>query len=92
MQSFVDRCSKASCTSSVSTACGHCNKRLKADITFSIVKVNTLVDARARCGEMGNIQSALEEVTRHDVTLNVVTYSSIFKGYCDVNHVDKPWR
>jgi len=62
---------------------------INAGLQLSIVTFNTLVDACARCGEMGYVQGLLEEMDTQGIPPNVITYSAIIKGYCQENHVGR---
>jgi len=53
------------------------------------VTFNTLVDACARCGEMGKIQGILEEMSKQRISPNVITYSAIIKAYCQDSRVNE---
>lgn len=61
---------------------------LKAELTFSIVTYNTLVDACARNGDMDRITSLLHEMVTKGIEPNVITYSAIIKGYCQAGRMD----
>merc|ERR1719189_1070175 len=63
---------------------------MKAEsVQFSIVTYNALIDACARSGEMGRISPLLEEMAIAKIEPTVITYSTVIKGYCQVNCVDK---
>lgn len=63
---------------------------LKLD--FSIVTYNTLMDACARAGEMGYIPTLLQDMTKQKIEPNLITYSAILKGYCQVNRLDQAFE
>ena len=62
---------------------------LEVDVKFIIVTFNTLVDGCARCGEMGNVESILDGREKRQIAPDVITYSTIIKGYCEANHLDQ---
>jgi len=59
---------------------------------FSIVTYNCMVDACSRCGEVVRIPMLLEDMTKLQIEPNLITYSSILKGYCNENKIDKAFE
>merc|ERR1719191_946195 len=59
---------------------------------FSSVTYNTLIDACARCGEIGRAPTVLEDMVRQGVEPNLVSYSAVLKGYCQENKLDKAFE
>jgi pentatricopeptide repeat protein len=59
---------------------------------FSSVTYNTLIDACARCGEIGRAPTILEDMLRQGVEPNLVSYSAVLKGYCQENKLDKAFE
>merc|ERR1719433_2552099 len=57
-------------------------------IQFSITTYNALIDACARSCDMGRIQPLLEEMALQSIEPNIVTHSTIIKGYCQENRLD----
>jgi pentatricopeptide repeat protein len=58
-------------------------------LQFSITTYNTLIDVCARSGNMGCVEGFLEEMSTLKIEPNVITYSTILKGYCQENRLDK---
>jgi len=56
---------------------------------FSSVTYNTLVDVCARNGEIARAGALLEDMVKQGIEPNLVTYSTILKGYCQENRLDK---
>lgn len=65
---------------------------LAAKVQFSIVTYNTLVDACARCQQMVNAPALLEEMAQQGIQPNVITYSTVIKGYCQEYRLDKAFE
>jgi len=63
-----------------------------AEIQFSIVTYNALIDACARNQDMARVQPLLEDMHRQGIEPNVITYSTIVKGYCQENRIDKAFE
>lgn len=61
-------------------------------IQFSVVTFNTLIDASTRSGEMFRIQPLLQDMSKQGIEPNVITYSTILKGYCQENCLDKAFE
>mmetsp|Transcript_29286 Transcript_29286/g.77388 ORF Transcript_29286/g.77388 Transcript_29286/m.77388 type:complete len:1025 (+) Transcript_29286:162-3236(+) len=61
-------------------------------LQFSIVTFNTLIDACARSCEMGRIPALLEEMSKQGIEPNVITYSTVLKGYCTEHRLDKAFE
>jgi pentatricopeptide repeat protein len=58
-------------------------------VTFSIVTYNALVDACARCQQMTHVPGILEDMLKLGLQPNLITYSTIAKGYCQENKFDQ---
>jgi len=59
---------------------------------LSIVTYNSLIDACARSGEMHRVQPLLEGMSRHHIAPNVITYSTVIKGYCSADCLDDAFK
>lgn len=59
---------------------------------FTSVTYNTLIDACSRCGEVGRAPALLEEMVRCGITPNIVTYSAVLKGLCQLNQLDRAFE
>merc|ERR1719487_1413933 len=51
-----------------------------------------MINACARCGSMDRVPQLLEEMRRDHVELDVITYSTLIKGYCHAGDVDKAFK
>jgi len=83
---------------------GFCNERkfdrafalyeemLAEKIEISIVCFNVLVDTCVRSSEMGRIEGLLKAMTNQGIEPNVITYSTILKGYCLDGRLDKAFK
>jgi len=60
-----------------------------AKLTVSLAAYNTLIDACTRSGEMAQVPQLLESMASDGLEPNTVTYSTIIKGYCLDNRLDK---
>lgn len=69
-----------------------CGEMVKARLQFSSVTYNALFDACARAGEMAREQPLLRDMTRDILVPNLVAYSTIVKGYCQVGRIDKAFE
>lgn len=71
----------------------HVYKEMQAHkVTFSIVTFNCMVDACSRCGEMSRISDLLKGMVAQGIQPNLITYSSIIKGYCQENRLDEAFQ
>jgi len=61
-------------------------------VTCSIVTFNCMVDACSRCGEMSRIPELLRSMVAQGIEPNLITYSSIIKGYCQENRLDEAFQ
>jgi len=61
-------------------------------LQYSIVTYNTLIDACIRSGEMTRIAALLELMASDNIRPNVITHSTVLKGYCQDNRVDKAFE
>jgi len=59
---------------------------------FTSVTYNTLIDACSRCGEVGRAPALLEDMVRNGITPNIVTYSAVLKGLCQLNQLDRAFE
>merc|ERR1719456_2202428 len=48
-----------------------------------------MIDACARCGSMDRVSALLEEMKASHVEPDIITYSTIVKGYCHSGDVDR---
>mmetsp|Transcript_6432 Transcript_6432/g.15606 ORF Transcript_6432/g.15606 Transcript_6432/m.15606 type:complete len:886 (-) Transcript_6432:39-2696(-) len=62
---------------------------LSYKLEFSIVTYNALIDACARTCEMQHIPAILQDMEKQGVAPNLITYSTIIKGYCQESKLDK---
>mmetsp|Transcript_64432 Transcript_64432/g.155811 ORF Transcript_64432/g.155811 Transcript_64432/m.155811 type:complete len:1019 (-) Transcript_64432:83-3139(-) len=62
---------------------------VQAQLSFSIVTYNALIDACARAGDMSRVQTFLDGMAQQQIQPNLVTYSTILKGYCQERRMDK---
>jgi pentatricopeptide repeat protein len=51
------------------------------DISCNVITFNTMIDACARCGCMDRVPQLLESMRKESVEPDLVTYSSLVKGY-----------
>merc|ERR1740115_532415 len=56
---------------------------------LSVIMFNTLVDACARCGRMDYLPNLVADMKTQGLQPNVVTYSTMLKGYCQNGEVQK---
>eukprot|EP00933_Yihiella_yeosuensis_P071182 TRINITY_DN79387_c0_g1_i1.p1 TRINITY_DN79387_c0_g1~~TRINITY_DN79387_c0_g1_i1.p1 ORF type:complete len:954 (+),score=224.23 TRINITY_DN79387_c0_g1_i1:150-3011(+) len=56
---------------------------------FTVVTFNSLIDVCARSGEMNRVQPLMEDMTKTGIEPNVITYSTVLKGYCSANRLDE---
>eukprot|EP00416_Gambierdiscus_australes_P026198 CAMPEP_0171061560 /NCGR_PEP_ID=MMETSP0766_2-20121228/4515_1 /TAXON_ID=439317 /ORGANISM="Gambierdiscus australes, Strain CAWD 149" /LENGTH=738 /DNA_ID=CAMNT_0011517259 /DNA_START=86 /DNA_END=2302 /DNA_ORIENTATION=+ len=62
---------------------------VEAKLKFSIVTFNAVIDACARGRRMARVQALLEDMTAQGIEPNLVTHSTILKGYCQDGRLDK---
>uniref|UniRef100_A0A7S1R0S9 PROP1-like PPR domain-containing protein n=1 Tax=Alexandrium catenella TaxID=2925 RepID=A0A7S1R0S9_ALECA len=65
---------------------------MKGQFQFSVVTYNALIDACARAGDMGRVQGFLDDMAKQNIDPNIVTYSTVMKGYCQENRLDKAFE
>jgi len=65
---------------------------IAAKVQFSIVTYNALIDACARSQDMARVGPLLEEMHRNDIEPNTITYSTVVKGYCQENNIEKAFE
>merc|ERR1719272_836203 len=56
---------------------------------LSVIMFNTLIDTCARCGRMDYLPNLLADMKTQRLTPNIVTYSTMLKGYCQNGEVQK---
>mmetsp|Transcript_62160 Transcript_62160/g.111956 ORF Transcript_62160/g.111956 Transcript_62160/m.111956 type:complete len:969 (+) Transcript_62160:3-2909(+) len=61
---------------------------LAQKMLFSVVTFNSLIDACARSGDMHRVQPLLEEMSSQGIEPNIITYSTVLKGYCSANRLN----
>jgi len=54
-----------------------------------VVTYNALIDACVRCGQISRAPALLSDMFKQGISPNLITYSSILKGYCQENRMDK---
>merc|ERR1719160_2133837 len=61
------------------------------EVPCNTISYNTMLDACAKCGAMHRVPDLLEDMkaARPRVEPDVITYSTIVKGYCNSGDVDK---
>merc|ERR1719336_502664 len=64
----------------------------KLQVEFSITTYNALIDACARSCQMCRVSGLMEAMAREKIEANVVTYSTILKGYCQEGRLDKAFE
>lgn len=64
----------------------------KAQLQFSVTTYNTLLDTCARSGDMRRLPGLLEEMAQLRIEPNLITYSTIVKGHCQENRLDKAFE
>eukprot|EP00448_Togula_jolla_P010851 CAMPEP_0170608328 /NCGR_PEP_ID=MMETSP0224-20130122/21527_1 /TAXON_ID=285029 /ORGANISM="Togula jolla, Strain CCCM 725" /LENGTH=1097 /DNA_ID=CAMNT_0010933549 /DNA_START=67 /DNA_END=3357 /DNA_ORIENTATION=+ len=57
------------------------------NIEMSSVSFNSLINACARCGRMDCVPQLLADMERHGIQPNVITYSTVLKGHCQMGDV-----
>jgi len=60
-----------------------------AKLTVSLAAYNTLIDACTRSSDMARVPQILEDMANDGLEPNIVTYSTIIKGYCLENRLEK---
>jgi pentatricopeptide repeat protein len=58
-------------------------------LQFSVATYNLLIDACARSCDMARVPTLLKEMSQQHIEPNVITFSTIVKGYCQENQLDK---
>jgi pentatricopeptide repeat protein len=65
---------------------------VKHGIQFTQSTFNVLIDACARSGQMQRAEPLLKDMGEQGIEPNVITFSSVIKGYCSENRVDKAFE
>lgn len=68
------------------------DEMVAANMQFTIVTFNSLIDVCARSGEMQRVQPLLEDMSNQGIEANVITYSTVLKGYCSANRIDEAFE
>jgi len=72
------------------TAFQHAADDEKAEkLTVSLAAYNALIDACTRSNDMARVPQILQDMASDGLEPNIVTYSTIIKGYCLVKRLDK---
>jgi len=58
-------------------------------LQFSSATYNLLIDACARSCNMARVPALLQEMSQQRIEPNLITFSTIVKGYCQENDLDK---
>ena len=61
-------------------------------LAVSLSAYNALIDACARSSDMGRVPQLLQDMAKDGLEPNIVTYSTILKGYCQENRLDKAFE
>merc|ERR1712032_1390749 len=61
-------------------------------VAMSLAAYNALIDACARSSDMARVPQLLQDMVRDRFEPNIVTYSTILKGYCQVNRLDRAFE
>merc|ERR1719274_412747 len=61
---------------------------LDAGISCNTVSYNTMIDANARTGNMAKAAELFSSMNAHRVSPDVITYSTLVKGYCQAGDID----
>merc|ERR1719277_1494381 len=64
----------------------------KKALQFSASTYNLLIDACARSCDMARVPALLNEMSQQRIEPNVITFSTIVKGYCQENMLDKAFE
>jgi len=61
-------------------------------LAMSLAAYNALIDACARNSDMSQVPQVLQDMAKDGLEPNIVTYSTILKGYCQENRLDKAFE
>jgi len=61
-------------------------------LAVSLAAYNALIDACARSSDMARVPQLLQDMAKDRLEPNIVTYSTILKGYCQENRLDKAFE
>lgn len=65
---------------------------LRSSVQLSLVAFNTLIDSCARCKQMSYITDIILDMQKNSIEPNLITYSSILKGYCQENRLERAFE
>merc|ERR550532_3373673 len=65
---------------------------VREKMQLSTTTFNALIDACARSCDMHRVQTLLDAMVQQNIEPNVVTYSTILKGYCQENRLEKAFE
>lgn len=63
----------------------------KEGVPYNTITYNSILDAAVKCGDLATAESLLREMTASGCTFepDLITFSTLLKGYCHVNELDK---
>ena len=61
-------------------------------IACNTITYNTMLDACAKCGCMEKASMLLEDMRETSIDPDIITYSTIIKGYCLAGDPVTPWQ
>merc|ERR1719384_2720346 len=61
-------------------------------LAMSLAAYNALIDACARNSDMSQVPQVLQDMAKDGLEPNIVTYSTILKGYCQENRLGKAFE
>merc|ERR1719410_505159 len=61
-------------------------------LAMSLAAYNALIDACARNSDMSQVPQVLQDMAKDGFEPNIVTYSTILKGYCQENRLEKAFE
>merc|ERR1719198_2459633 len=65
---------------------------LKRGVECNTITYNTLLDACGKCDAMCRASGLLEDMSKANVEPDIITYSTLIKGYCIEGSVEKAFR
>jgi len=63
-----------------------------SNMELTVATYNALVDACARCGELGRMEPLLKDMVEQGIEPNVITHSTVLKGYCQQGRLEKAFE